>query len=117
VLREPLCQYRWHGKNITHANPSVQFLEICYLLARNIMPLIEARAQYPSMARLLSWLIEHEQFARLRPVERYRVFGNFFLPVPVENFSAFRAMVLNDPDNSALTIAGRRNFALFVSHP
>jgi glycosyltransferase involved in cell wall biosynthesis len=113
VLPEKLCNYRWHSGNITHKDPHSQYLELMYILARNVMPIIEKRALYAIMGRVVSWCADHEQFARLAPLARYRVIASLFGRAPVTDFAGYRNAILSpapDPERETL---GRRAFALF----
>jgi glycosyltransferase involved in cell wall biosynthesis len=112
LLPEKLCNYRWHGRNITDKDPHSQYLEIMYVLARNVMPMIETRALYTSMGRIVSWCADHEQFARLAPRARYRAVASLFRHAPVTDFAGYRKAILSEPDPER-EILGRRAFSLF----
>ena len=113
VLPEKLCYYRWHGGNVTHKDPPSQYLEIAYILARNIMPTIEKKALYATMARIVSWCADHEQFAKLAPRARYRVIASLFGRAPVTDFAGYRNAILSPEPDPEREILGRRAFALF----
>jgi glycosyltransferase involved in cell wall biosynthesis len=113
VLPEKLCYYRWHGGNITDKDPNSQFLEIMYILARNVMPIIETRALYTSMGRIVSWCADHEQFARLAPRARYRAIASLFRHAPVADFAGYRKAILSSEPDPEREILGRRAFSLF----
>ena len=113
VLPEKLCHYRWHGGNITDKDPHSQYLETMYILARNLMPMIEIRALYTIMRRIVSWCADHEQFAKLPPRARYRAIASLFGQAPVTDFAGYRKSILSSEPDPEREILGRRAFSLF----
>jgi glycosyltransferase involved in cell wall biosynthesis len=113
LLPEVLCNYRWHGGNITHKDPRIQLIEIIYLLAQNVVPAIEQRATYVHLSRVLMWFANHEEAAKLHPRARYRLVASLFRRPPEQEFAAFRDRILAaDPDRDT-EMTGRRCLALF----
>jgi glycosyltransferase involved in cell wall biosynthesis len=117
VIPEKLTSYRWHGGNITHKNPRAQFLEISFLLARNLFPALDARSDYALMHRALTWVFDHEQFARLKPVERYRIIARFLSGIESLDFQGFAESVLRQGERSDAELIGRRALGLSRHHP
>lgn len=117
IVPEKLCSYRWHGGNVTFKDPPILYLEIAYIFARNVMPIIEQKALYATMPHVVSWFSDHEQFAKLSPRARYRVIASLFGRAPVSDFASYREAILSpapDPERETL---GRRIFALFKCSP
>lgn len=112
VLAEKLTFYRLHGNGVTYGDPTGSLLEMSYAMLRNLVPAIEARAAWPSLRRIISWWLAHEAFARLRPVERYRLVGMLLLPFAFSDFAEFRAGVQAEAADPALAVAGQRLLAL-----
>lgn len=112
VIPERLTYYRMHGGNITHKNPAQQYLEICYLMVENLSPLVEETASYNVLSGMMRWAIQHEQFAGLSVVQRYRLMYQFLSGVESNGFSKF-CDVLNSPGRQDIDeLSGRRILAL-----
>jgi len=108
VLPEKLTFYRLHGSGVTHADPIGSLLEMSYAKLRNLMPLIESRAAWPLMLQILNWWIHQEAFARLRPIERYRLLGMLVLPPEWTDYAAFHSLVTAETGRDATVCAGQR---------
>jgi GT2 family glycosyltransferase len=117
VIPEKLTSYRWHSRNITHKNPKAQFLEISYILARQLLPALDARSDYALMHRALTWVFEHEQFARLKPAERYRIVASLLSGVESLNFQGFAERILGEGEETDAERIGRRALGLVRHHP
>jgi len=113
VLPEKLTFYRLHGSGVTHGDPTGALLEMSYAVLRNLAPLVEARATWPVLLQILNWWLGIDAFARLRPMERYRMVGMLLLTPDWSDFAAFRAAVLAEAaDDAALIGAGKRLLAI-----
>lgn len=116
VVHEPLTFYRLHGGAVTHGDPHGTFLEICYLLVKNIMPTIEKRATFDCFCRIIDWIIANDQSAACQPQERYRLLGAMIMPPFSQDFAVFRGIILHG-DNPALASVGRLLLVTFTLHP
>jgi glycosyltransferase involved in cell wall biosynthesis len=110
VLKECLTFMRLHSRGVTRANLLRSHLEICFALQKNIVPLIEHRALWPSFAKVLRWVGAQPDLAALAPRERERLFALLMTGVTIPTYADFRA-ALSLPDPVLETI-GRR--ALFT---
>jgi hypothetical protein len=77
---------------------------------------IQDRATWPALGRMFEWIVEHEQFACLRSVERYRLIGLALAPAVPQDYASFDRL-LETGDDPALVEAGRRVLALLVTSP
>jgi GT2 family glycosyltransferase len=115
VVPERLLYYRMHRDGVTNADPRGSFLEMSYATLRNLVPMIEQHAAWPSLTRIVQGWIGDPSFASLRPVERYRLLGMLLGEPPSGDFAAFRSMVVDGAAaDSKLVMAGRRLMALAV---
>jgi len=112
VIPEKLTYYRMHGRNITHKNPAQQYLEICYLMAENLSPLIEKTASYNALSDMIRWAHHHEQFASLSPIQRYRLIYIFLSGMQFGGFSHFCAFLSSVDRRELDDLTGRRVLAL-----
>lgn len=112
VVPEPLTFYRLHSRGVTFADPAGLMLELCYAMIRNLLPLIETRAAYPSLVRMIGWIRSHEMFAAMRPVERYRLLGCVLMSPALADFASFHRLLQDESADAALVAAGRRALAL-----
>lgn len=112
VIPEKLTYYRMHGRNITHKNPEQQYLEICYLMAENLSPLIEETANYNALSEMIRWVYQHEQFAGLSVTQRYRLMYHLLSGVESNGFSKFCDSINSAERQDIEEFAGRRLLAL-----
>jgi glycosyltransferase involved in cell wall biosynthesis len=113
VLPERLLFYRAHPGGVTHADPRGVFLEMSYSTLRNLVPLIEQKALWPSLCRIMEAWIENGMFAALSPFERYRLLGMLMGRPQFANFASFRAAVETSGKHEDLLVtSGRRLLAL-----
>jgi GT2 family glycosyltransferase len=117
LLPEKLTFYRLHSGGVTYRDPLGTFLEMSYAMLRNLIPLIEAGALWPSLDRMMVWMDEQEELATLAPGERYRLFGSAVLPLVAPDFAGFVAGLRSTDDGAALATAGRRCLALLRANP
>lgn len=117
LLSERLTYLRVHSRGVTYGDPRGGFLETCHLLLKNVVPTIEERATYGSFGRMLQWITEHEQFALLRPRERYRLVGMFLASPSLADYAGFRGALSAGESATELVTAGRRFLALLSAGP
>lgn len=106
--------YRTHPGGVTHADPRGTFLEMSYATLRNLVPLIERLAAWPSLSCIIEAWIGNPEFAALRPLERYRLLGMLLADPPVGDFTAFRRAItdgMGQHPDLALVTAGQRLLA------
>lgn len=116
VLPEKLVYCRVHGGGVTHGDPRASILEMSYAKLRNLAPVIEQQAAWPSLNRIIQEWIGNPRFVGLRPVERYRLFGMLLGEPPAGDFATFRNIVVDGAAaDGRLVTAGRRLMALTVS--
>jgi hypothetical protein len=110
VVPERLLFYRTHPSGVTHADPRGTFLEMGFATLRNLVPMIERLAAWPSLSRIIEAWIGYPVFAALRPLERYRLLGMLLADPPVGDFTAFRRAItdrMGQHPDLALVTAGR----------
>jgi glycosyltransferase involved in cell wall biosynthesis len=117
IVEEPLTFYRMHSEGLTRGDLPGTFLEICYLLLKNLVPMIEKRATFDCFCRIVSWIVPNEQFAALQPEERYRLLGAMITSPALQDFKEFRQIVLGNAGDPVLTSVGRRLLVAFNFHP
>lgn len=108
LIHEPLTFYRVHSTNVTHLDPMRSYLEIAYLLQKNIFPIIEAREMLTSLATVIDWIVTHEQFKLLVPATRYRLLGVLLNAPHISNFAEYQQAILGNDENQSLLTVGRR---------
>jgi GT2 family glycosyltransferase len=111
IVKEPLTFSRLHPRGVTRADLLRSLLEISFALQKNVVPLIEGRALWPSFATLLRWVGTHPELAALRPRERERLLGLLMTGAAVPTYADFRAAV-SEADFTLETIGRRTLVAL-----
>jgi glycosyltransferase involved in cell wall biosynthesis len=106
LVKERLTFSRLHPRGVTHADLLRSFLEISFVLLKNIVPLIERRALWPSFAEVLRWVGTHPELPTLAPRERERLLALLMVGAAIPTYADFRA-ALSKPDPMLETI-GRR---------
>lgn len=115
VLPEKLAYCRLHQGGVTHADPRGTILEMSYATLRNLVPIIEQNAMWPSLAGIIQRWFREPGFTRLRPIERYRLLGMLLGEPPSSDFAAFRNIVVDGAAaDGKLVMAGRRLLAIAV---
>ncbi len=114
IVRTPLHSYRVHGNNSGYSDPMRAFLELTYAVSKNLMPLMETSQRFHSVGKMVEWVMVHEHFASLTEVERYRLLALLLSAPELADFAAFKAALVDDRNDPALTSLGRRFHAAFV---
>ena len=112
VVPEQLTYYRLHPHGVTHADPRGTLLEMSYAMLRNLVPLIEQRAEYQSLVRMMGWITSHDSFTSLHPIEQYRLLG---MAITSRNFASFNefSRVLSDNERNVVNdMIGRKFHAI-----
>jgi glycosyltransferase involved in cell wall biosynthesis len=117
VIQEPLTFYRLHSRSVTYGDPRGAFLEICYLLLKNIMPIIEKRATFDCFCKIIDWIVANDQFVACQPDERYRLLGAMITSPASGAFPTFREIILGNSADPMLASAGRRLLVAFTLSP
>jgi glycosyltransferase involved in cell wall biosynthesis len=117
LVPEALTYYRLHARGVTYGDRRGTFLELSYAMLRNLVPLAEARALWPSFTRMLAWVAEHEELALLTPGERYRLLGSMMMRPDAADYAGFIAALQAEDDGNPVADAGRRCLALMRAHP
>jgi GT2 family glycosyltransferase len=112
VLPDTLTYSRQHSQGVTHADPLGTMLEITHSMLRNLVPLAEARALYPSIERILTWVARHPQLSSLQPNEVYRLLGLMMSGTGFSDFTTFRKVLAARDEDPSLARVGRRALAL-----
>ncbi|MBU2407773.1 MAG: glycosyltransferase family 2 protein [Gammaproteobacteria bacterium] len=112
VVPDHLTFIRMHSRGVTHADPIGSFLEMSFAMLRNLVPLCESRALYPTFSRILTWVGQHPSLGYLLPSERYRLLGMFMEALPVERFADFKSLMSSPERLPNLAEIGRRALAL-----
>lgn len=112
VLPDALTYSRQHSQGVTHADPLGTMLEITHSMLRNLVPLAEARALYPSIERIVTWVARHPQLSSLQPTEVHRLLGLMMAGSGFADFTTFRKALTKRDDDASLARLGRRTLAL-----
>lgn len=110
ILPEQLTYLRLQARGVTRGDPLGSMLEMSWASVRNLMPVIEEHALWPSFEHLCQWLINHEQMPMLGSRERERLLSMLVTPPPVSDFAGFRKVITTD--DPAREAEGRRVLAL-----
>lgn len=111
LVQQPLTYYRVHTRGVTHGDPIGTLLEIGYAMARNLVPLMEQRAQYPSFQRMVNWLIAQSNLSAAPPVLTQRLLGLLVAPRPEGDYLSFYAYLTDAKRDPWLGAMGRRVLA------
>jgi glycosyltransferase involved in cell wall biosynthesis len=110
VLPEKLTFMRVQPRGVTKGDRVGTLLELAWAGIRNLLPVIEERALWPSFERLCTWLVNEEQLAALEARQRERLLSMLVAPPAVPDFAAFKQILAtHDPEREAL---GRRVLTL-----
>lgn len=112
ILPSELTFIRMHSRGVTHADPLGSFLEMSYAMLRNLVPLCEARALYPSLGKIVSWVGQHQALSSLLPSEAYRLLGFFMHGISVTTFTQFKSLISDQSIDPRFLEVGRRTLSL-----
>ncbi len=118
VVPERLTFYRQHSGGLTYGDPKATFLELSYSFIRHLIPLINERADYGSLAQAVSWMVSNEEFAKLDQAQRYRLLALFVQCPELHGYQHFLE-ILNGASgaDADLIVRGRHILAMFILHP
>jgi glycosyltransferase involved in cell wall biosynthesis len=95
----PLMNYRLHEDSLSQRNAVVTFLEISYLLHKNILPQINA-APAPDLARkLIEWHLAQPSFQSLNEDQRGRLLAALMDTSAVQSCGAYKLACLGPTVN------------------
>jgi glycosyltransferase involved in cell wall biosynthesis len=112
VIPEVLTFIRLQSGGVTHADPLGTLLEMTYAMIKNLIPIAEKKALYPSITRVVNWVCQHDALSRLQPMERYRLLGLLMQSSTVGDFSSFKTFLKDSENHPELATVGRRCLAL-----
>jgi hypothetical protein len=111
MVPQKLTYLRMQSRGVTHGDPLGSLLELAYSRLRNLMPLLEERAQYPSFQQMVNWLITDPNLSALPPVQLHRMVGLLMAPPPEGDYPAFLAYLADAGRDPWLGTMGRRVLA------
>jgi glycosyltransferase involved in cell wall biosynthesis len=111
MVPEKLTFLRLQSRGVTRGDPLGSLLEIAYARLRNLLPLLEKKAQYPSFLQLVRWLITEPNLNALPPVQLQRLVGLPMAPPPEGDYLTFCAYLADATRDSWLATVGRRLLA------
>ncbi len=117
MVRQPLTFYRLHARGVTFGDPMGTFLELSHAMLRNLIPLAEAHALWPTFSEIAHWIGEQPELARLTPGERYRLLGATLISPELPDFVGFMTLIRSEAEDHRFSRAGRRCLALLRANP
>ncbi len=114
LVKERLTYMRLHPRGVTRADLLRSFLEICFALQKNVVPLITQRSLWPSFVEMLKWAGTYPELSGLMPRERERLIGSLMNGATIPTFADFRA-TLSRSDPQLETIGRRALYAFAQS--
>lgn len=111
MVPEKLTFLRQQSRGVTRGDPFGTFLELSYARLRNLVPLVEARAQHPAFLLMVDALITDPNLSELPPVQQQRLAGLLMAPQPEGDYPAFRAYLADATRDPWLATMGRRILA------
>jgi hypothetical protein len=111
MVPEKLTYLRLQSRGVTQGDPLGSLLELAYARLRNLLPLLEERAQYPSFQQMVNWLITEPNLCALPPVQQQRLVGLLMAPPPEGDYPSFRTYLVDAKRDPWLGIMGRRLLA------
>jgi hypothetical protein len=111
MVPETLTFLRLHSHGVTQGDPLGTLLELTYARLRNLLPLLEEKAQHPSFRHIVHGLITNPHLSALPPVQAQRLVGLLMAPPPQLDYLGFRAYLADASLNPWLETMGRRMLA------
>jgi GT2 family glycosyltransferase len=111
MLPERLTFLRQQSRGVTRGDPPGTMLELTYARLRNLVPLLEERAQHPSFEVMVDGLITDPALSELPPVQQQRLVGLLMAPPPEGDYPAFLAYLADTTRDPWLATIGRRILA------
>jgi glycosyltransferase involved in cell wall biosynthesis len=117
IVHAPLLWRRRHGANADYSNPMRAFLELSFAMMKNLMPMTESPLSRHSAAKMIGWVMGHDQLALMPEVERYRVLALLSNVQKVPEFSVFKAALADDPNDPTTTSLGKHLHTVYSNRP
>jgi glycosyltransferase involved in cell wall biosynthesis len=73
MVQEPLLSYRLHEDSVSRRDQLVTFLEISYLLQKNVLPAMATQRKLHLLPKAVDWLLAHPQYGALDEDRRARL--------------------------------------------
>jgi GT2 family glycosyltransferase/glycosyltransferase involved in cell wall biosynthesis len=116
-VQSPLANVRVHEQSASQRDPLTTFLEISYLLRKNILPAIERGSSPHLITELLNWHVHQMPFNfLLTDDQRYRILALSLSPQQVPTCTSYKGECLRS-SNLDLLVLGRRLHALVCAYP
>ncbi|MGC2777871.1 MAG: glycosyltransferase, partial [Bradyrhizobium sp.] len=117
MVQLPLVNVRMHEQSVSRRDPLTTYLEISYLLRKNILPVVERAAGAPLMTKLVNWHVTQTPFNySLSEDQRCRLLARFLSPIHVASCAAYKEQCLKAGDVELLLL-GRRLYTALCVHP
>ena len=110
MLGIPLATHRIHENSVGRRDRATTFLNMIYVVQKNILPAIEAKQAFHLLPVIFDWIVTHAQFGILQEDQRCRLLALIMSGPPCSDCAAFMERILRDCD-PALTSLGRRTYA------
>lgn len=109
MVEAPLTFSRQHAGGVTHGDLTATLMEMTHAMARNLVPLAEARGLHEEIGAMVRWVSGLLQDPRctLTPLQGHRLCGMLLLAPVGLDFSAFRAAIMDEAPAPGLERAGR----------
>ena len=90
VIPEKLTCYRLQPRGVTHGDPVESLIEMAWATLRNLVPVIEQKALWPSFSAALYWISRHAEFSALSVRERQNMLTLLLTGDACPNYATFR---------------------------
>ena len=107
MVHEPLLSYRLHEDSVSRRDQLVTFLEISYLLHKNVLPAICAQQTHHLIPKAVDWLLKHPQYAMLDEDQRARLLALQMGAQRYADCGAYKRACLNGESRQLLSLARR----------